>query len=111
MKLGSAIAAQDATLADASPIESLDWAVSAAGEGDLAEALRLHAEAETHAAAADAAYQKRNVKLKNVLSLIRRSRDILKGHHADELKVLGDYGFQVDDTPRTRPGTPEAEAA
>jgi hypothetical protein len=40
---------------------------------------------------------------------VRSARDVLSGVYRAEMRTLGDFGFEVDDTPKTKkpkPGNP-----
>ena len=52
-------------------------------------------------------YQQRDVRLQPLLTLLRSSRDILGGVYTDEMKRLGEWGFDVMET-RIEAITPEA---
>ena len=54
------------------------------------------------------AYQQRNLKIQEIINAIRDSRDILTGAYKKEMKVLGEWGFDVLDN---RAGIPESEEA
>ena len=43
-------------------------------------------------------YQKRDFRLDEVVKIMRSSRDILTGKYGDEIKALGQWGFDVLDT-------------
>lgn len=39
----------------------------------------------------------RDAKVKEAVKMVKRSRDLLKGVYSDNLRILGDYGFTVND--------------
>ena len=43
------------------------------------------------------AYQQRSVRLQPIVQILRDSRDILTGAYSKEMKVLGQWGFDVFD--------------
>ena len=53
------------------------------------------------------AYQQRNLKLQSILQALRDSRDLLSGVFKKEMKVLGQWGYEVldvrENASRTRP--------
>src|SRR5688572_15558271 len=50
-------------------------------------------------------YQKRDFRLEDVVKIMRASRDILTGKYGDEIKALGQWGYDVLDTRTTKPET------
>jgi len=54
------------------------------------------------------AYQQRNLKLQEIINALRDSRDILSGAYKKEMKVLGQWGYEVLDV-RSFVGEPKAE--
>jgi hypothetical protein len=79
---------------EASPLKVLNWAeinplIEEAVEADE-KALRLKREKLS-------TYQQRGRRLESMLSLVRSSRDILTGVYSNEMKVLGNWGFDVLD--------------
>ena len=59
------------------------------------------------------AYQQRNLKLQSILQALRDSRDLLSGVFKKEMKVLGQWGYEVldvrENASRTRPVETEAK--
>ncbi len=43
----------------------------------------------------------RDTQMPTVTEALRSARDVLIGLNRDDPRVLGDYGFSVDDSPRT----------
>ena len=84
-------------LGAASPLAGLKWAgitpsLDTAAEQDaLSDSLRKQAEKATEA---------RDVEMPVVTDALRSARDVLLGLNRDNPRVLGDYGFTVDDSPR-----------
>ena len=89
----------------ASPLAGLKWgeispALASADEKDaLSDDLRKQAEKATEA---------RDAKMPVVTETLRSARDVLLGLNRDNPRVLGDYGFTVDDSPRA--ATPAKDA-
>lgn len=50
-------------------------------------------------------YQKRDFRLEEVVKIMRASRDILTGKYGDEIKALGQWGYDVLDTRTVKPET------
>lgn len=92
INLAKAIAAKHAEFGTASPLAQLKWdrILPAITTADTAhrDAKRLQAQAES-------ATQTRDLNMVTVQGLLRSSRDVLSGVHADEMRKLGDYGFTV----------------
>ena len=63
----------------------------------VTEGLQLNNKAEELEKEIEITYQKRDVIVKQASELARRVRDLLKGIHRNNLKQLGDYGFEVND--------------
>jgi len=85
----------------------LDWETASKPGGVLHKALALQANVDKYSALAEQAYQALDLETKKLEKLIRRSRDILKGIHADELKQLAVFGFDVSDSPKRKPALDE----
>lgn len=66
----------------------------------IEEALVKHREAEEHIRKAEQAYRERDRLLENLDGLIKATRDLLKGIFRLTPKKLGEWGFEVNDTPR-----------
>lgn len=69
---------------------------------DIATAAALHAEAIALSMQADAKYAERDLHLKPIRSILRASGSYLKALHRNNPKALGDWGYNVDDTPQKR---------
>lgn len=59
------------------------------------DAIVLHEKAERAKRDMLEAYQQRDLKVDNILTGLRASRDILTGIYCREMKVLGQWGFEV----------------
>lgn len=71
----------------------------------LQQAIAKHAEAEEYRRRMEQAYRERDLLMEDVDGLIKSSRDLLKGMYKKTPKKLGEWGFEVNDTPR--PNKPE----
>lgn len=69
---------------------------------NLKAAIDKHAEAEEFSRRAELAYRDRDRLMGDVDGLIKSSRDLLKGVFKKTPKKLGDWGFEVNDTPRAK---------
>lgn len=69
------------------------------------KAKQKHEEAEEHRRRMEQAYRDRDMLLVDVDGLIKSTRDLLKGIFKKSPKKLGEWGYEVNDTPR--PGKPD----
>lgn len=80
-------------------LEDVDWAVTGPkldiciGKHDVAEQLKADSEK---------AYRERDHLYDEVVKVLRVSKNTLKGRFTTNPKKLGDWGFQIDDTPPTK---------
>lgn len=107
LKLAQLIQAKDAELGEQSPLAFLDWSAKL---DTINEALAAQQEAESLRRQMESAYEQRDRKIKEITTWVRRSRDILTGIHREEMRKLGEYGFTVDSSARSRPSEQEQEA-
>jgi len=98
IQLAQAIYAKHTELGTASPLNALDWEEKVTV---LNEALAAHKQAEEYKRQMEKAYQQRDNLVDDITEWVRQSRDVLKGIHRQEMKKLGDFGFEVDDSPRS----------
>ena len=61
--------------------------------------LKAHEDAEALSRQAEELYRKRDALLGQIDAAVKASRDVLTGIYRDEPKALGNWGFEVDDTP------------
>jgi hypothetical protein len=66
----------------------------------IAECLAFHQQAEEAKRTMEELYRKRDALLAGVKESVKASRDILVGVYRDAPKTLGEFGFDVDDTPK-----------
>lgn len=57
-----------------------------------------HIEAENAAKKAEEFYRQRDVDFPDIKAIVQNSAQVLKGIYAKNPKMLGDYGFTVDDS-------------
>lgn len=95
------------SLGAASPLAGMKWAdligpaLARAEEKDgLAD--QLHKDAEK-------ATEQRDKEMPVVTQALRSARDVLLGLNSDNPRVLGDYGYAVDDTPAAAPAPKPAK--
>lgn len=79
---------------DASLLKILKWSEISP---TLEEAVAEHEKAMQMKRSMVQAYQKRNLKLQSIIDALRDSRDILSGAYKKEMKVLGEWGYEVLD--------------
>jgi hypothetical protein len=80
-------------------LEDTDW--STAGPG-IAICLQLCQKADDLKRQLDELYRERDNAYKPIADAIQTSKLYLKGRFAKNPKKLGEWGFNVDDTPRVR---------
>ena len=104
--LAAAIQEKHTELGKDSPLALLDWKtvatqVKEAGDAqDKIDKLSKQLEKLT---------EQRNNLVGPLGDFVRSARDVLSGVYRAEMRTLGDFGFEVDDTPRTKkpkPGSP-----
>jgi hypothetical protein len=67
----------------------------------IATCLDHHKKAENLRLQMEEEYRKRDLLLIDLVNSVKASRDILLGVCRDNPKVMGEWGFQVNDTPRS----------
>lgn len=84
---------------DSSPLKGLDWenAIPA-----IEEAINAHEMAEKLNRDKKEWYQRRDRNLSIVAAMLRDSRDVLTGFFKKEMKILGQWGFNVSEFTRKR---------
>lgn len=90
-----------------SMLNPLDWPMITP---TIDDAIASHEKAEKAKRDMLEAYQQRDLRLATITEALRDSRDILTGVYKKEMKVLGQWGFEVlEGRPATDTGTlPEA---
>ena len=85
---------------DASPLKVLNWdQINTAIDDAIAiedKALKMKRDKLKF-------YQQRSRRMEAVVKVIRNTRDVLAGVHPDEMKALGEWGFDVLDNRTTSP--------
>ncbi len=108
LQLAQAIKQKHDALGDASPLKSLDWAANGTV---IAQATEFDGQATQLRRDAEKATASRDNLVENVNELVRQCRDILLGIYRSNPRTLGDFGFDVTDTPQTTVKKPVAAAA
>jgi hypothetical protein len=89
-------------------LQDITWA----DEGSkVSVALSKHNEAETLKLQMEQAYRERDLLMKNIPAVVKNSRDLLTGIHRENMKRLGEWGFSIDDSPRAKKLSAEAQVA
>jgi hypothetical protein len=93
---------------DASILKVLNWK-------DLGpvvdESVAAHEKAERLKREMLEAYQQRDLRMGSVIGLLRDSRDVLTGTFSKEMKVLGQWGYEVAEIRRAKPTEPQVSLA
>jgi len=92
-----------------SPLKSLldiKWETEAP---NVAKALAKHAEAEMYRSKMEACYKDRDFLMTNTTSIVRSSRDMLKGINSKNPKRLTEWGFVVDTSTGYKPKTKKTD--
>jgi len=77
-------------------LNDYNWAV----EGPkISVALDNYTIGETKSKESEKAYKERDLTTNNILDIIKASRDLLTGLNRNNMKRLGDWGFEVNNTP------------
>ena len=85
-----------------SPLNAMkdyDWAITGP---KVAPCLKNNNDAEAASKKAEEFYRQRDVDLPEIKKTVRNSAALLKSVFAKNPKVLGDYGFVVDDSPQVK---------
>ena len=106
LKLAALIYAKHIADGAASRLKALDdytWEL----HGDKVEQAQvLDAEATQMEKDLEEKYKQRDLLLAPVDATVKSSRDLLLGAYKKNYKKLGDWGFEVDDTPKAKKTTP-----
>jgi hypothetical protein len=80
-------------------MQDFNWAVDGP---KVAPCQQNNADAEVAAKKAEQLYRQRDQDLPFIKAIVQNSASVLKGIYAKNPKVLGDYGFVVDDSKQTK---------
>lgn len=105
LDLAKKVLAKHTAMAATSPLASLQTHTWAANGPQVTTAINLHQQAEDLSRQAEEAYRKRDILLAEIDLSIKASRDILLAVYFDNPKILGEWGFEVDDTVRATKAT------
>ncbi len=99
LKLAGNIFSRHQELGKASPLSSLAWNTQGP---KVAEALAAHKRAEELKRQMEIAYEQRNALIEGIDEIVKQSRDVLKGVYRSEPRKLGEFGFEVTSSTRTK---------
>jgi len=105
LDLAKKVYAKHTAMAATSPLNVLQTHTWAVNGPQVANALTLHAQAEDLARQTEEAYRKRDVLLAEIDHSLKASRDLLLGVYRDNPKILGEWGFEVNDAVRAKKAT------
>ncbi len=105
LDLAKKVYAKHTAMAATSPLNALQTHTWAVNGPQVANALTLHAQAEDLARQAEEAYRKRDILLAEIDHSLKASRDLLLGVYRDNPKILGEWGFEVNDAVRAKKAT------
>lgn len=91
-------------LSDQSPLRTLQSHTWEANGTKVATALDYHNEAEEHKRKAEELFKKRDLLITEIDHSVKASRDILTGVYRENLKQLGEWGFEVNSSVRKTKG-------
>lgn len=101
LELAARIYEKHLDMADGSPlnaIESNSWSTTGP---EIVNAQTLHQQAEEYKRKSELAYQQRDLLVAKIDESIKSSRDLLLGVHRKLPKSLSQWGFEVDDSPKS----------
>lgn len=102
LKLADSVFQKHLMLGTTSPLNALEdnkW--STAGP-QVAYTLQKHLEAEDLRRRSEEAYKERDISLPLITDTVRDSAGLLKKINSKNPKRLGEWGFEVDDTPKAK---------
>ena len=99
LELAKRVRAKHHADGETSLLKILDWEEATTA---IDEALINHEKAERMRREMREAYQQRDLRLRTIADTMRNSRDILSGVYKKQMKVLGQWGYEVLDA-RSQP--------
>src|SRR5437867_13172155 len=94
-ELAATIKAKNLSLGDASPVKNMDWATNSP---KIDKASAADKQANSLRTQSEEAAGERNSLLPDVTEFVRGCRDILQGLNRSNPRVLGSWGFEVNDS-------------
>ena len=107
IELAGDIQEQHDELGKDSPLALLDWKIISP---QVKEATDVQKQIDKLTKDLEKLTERRNNLIDPLGDFVRSSRDILSGVYRAEMRKLGDYGFEVDDTPKPKKPKPDAPA-
>jgi hypothetical protein len=96
LDLATKVDAKNTEMGSDSPLKTLTWSEQGP---HIAEALEFHNQAEELVRQAEKIFEKRDLLIEPIDDLLRQSRDMLKAAYRAEPRRIGDFGYEVNDTP------------
>ena len=103
LDLAAKVYAKHTQLGATSPLNTMQNHTWTSNGPEVANALTLHDQAESLKRQADEAYKKRDLLLAEIDESLKSSRDLLLSITRDNPKELGQWGFDVFDSPKAAP--------
>lgn len=97
--LAAAIQDKHTELGKNSPLAMLDWTTTA---GQIKDAGDVQSQIDKLTKQLEKLTEQRNNLLDPLNDFVRSARDVLSGVYRGEMRTLGDFGFEVDITPKTK---------
>lgn len=102
LKLADGVYKKHIILGATSPLNALEDNNWATAGSKIAYTLQKHLEAEDLRRRSEEAYKERDISLPLITDTVRDSAGLLKKINSKNPKRLGEWGFEVDDTPKTK---------
>ena len=103
--LANAIHEKHVALAGDSPLGGIKWEQISP---NITQAQTFDNDADRLRKESEQSREKRDNLVPELSDLVRGARDILSGTYRSELRRLEDFGFSVDDTPKSKPASQPA---
>ena len=101
LKLAARIYEKHLDMADGSPLNAIEGNSWSTTGPEIVNAQTLHQQAEEYKRKSELAYQQRDLLVAKIDESIKSSRDLLLGVHRKLPKSLSQWGFEVDDSPKS----------
>ncbi len=102
LSLSERIFAKHSELGEASPLNVLTTHKWENNGGKITLAKTKHEDAEEYNRRSEQAYRERDLLLSDIKESVKASRDVLMGVYRENPKMMGEFGFTVDDSPRAK---------
>ena len=101
LKLAARIYEKHLDMADGAPLNAIEGNSWSTTGPEIVNAQTLHQQAEEYKRKSELAYQQRDLLVAKIDESIKSSRDLLLGVHRKLPKSLSQWGFEVDDSPKS----------